>query len=162
MKKECVPFGFHVVYEGETVHYWDEDDVAQERCLWYRRHQRHWPIRKLCGLKAAVEVLETRQGISETARPFGESADSWMWQQKEAVDLRALRRELLEAMETLSYRERAIIGLWFGIDEGCIYTLEEIGGIFNVTRERVRQIALKGIRKLGGVLRKEPKREDEQ
>jgi len=52
------------------------------------------------------------------------------------------------ALATLSYREREIIKLRYGLDDGHTYTLEEIGRIFRVTRERVRQIESKAIRKL--------------
>jgi len=51
-------------------------------------------------------------------------------------------------LETLTYREREIIKLRYGLGDGYTYTLEEVGRIFNVTRERVRQIEAKAIRKL--------------
>ncbi|MCB0337139.1 MAG: sigma-70 family RNA polymerase sigma factor, partial [Bdellovibrionales bacterium] len=53
-----------------------------------------------------------------------------------------------EALLTLSYREREILRLRYGIGGGGVYTLEEVGQIFKVTRERVRQIEAKAIRKL--------------
>ena len=51
-------------------------------------------------------------------------------------------------MKTLTYREREIIKLRYGIGDGYTYTLEEVGRIFKVTRERVRQVEAKAIRKL--------------
>ncbi|MBN2584419.1 MAG: sigma-70 family RNA polymerase sigma factor, partial [Planctomycetes bacterium] len=51
-------------------------------------------------------------------------------------------------LKTLTYREREIIKLRYGIGDGYTYTLEEVGRIFKVTRERVRQIEAKAIRKL--------------
>ena len=51
-------------------------------------------------------------------------------------------------LKTLTYREREIIKLRYGIGDGQTYTLEEVGRIFRVTRERVRQIEAKAIRKL--------------
>jgi RNA polymerase primary sigma factor len=51
-------------------------------------------------------------------------------------------------MEALNYREREILKLRFGLADGSIYTLEEVGNIFSVTRERIRQIESKAIRKL--------------
>jgi len=59
-----------------------------------------------------------------------------------------LKERLLGVIDTLSSRERAIIKLRFGLGDGYIYTLEEVGRIFCVTRERVRQIEAKAIRKL--------------
>ncbi len=51
-------------------------------------------------------------------------------------------------MTDLSYREREIIRLRYGLADGYTYTLEEVGKIFSVTRERVRQIESKAVRKL--------------
>jgi RNA polymerase primary sigma factor len=60
----------------------------------------------------------------------------------------ALKRRIDEAMQTLNYREREIIKLRYGLADGYAYTLEEVGKIFCVTRERVRQIETKAVRKL--------------
>jgi RNA polymerase primary sigma factor len=51
-------------------------------------------------------------------------------------------------LSTLTFREREIIKLRYGIGDGYTYTLEEVGRIFRVTRERVRQIEAKAVRKL--------------
>lgn len=60
----------------------------------------------------------------------------------------SLKSRIADAMETLNYREREIIRLRFGLADGYSYTLEEVGKIFSVTRERVRQIESKAVRKL--------------
>jgi RNA polymerase primary sigma factor len=60
----------------------------------------------------------------------------------------ALKRRIEEAMQTLNYREREILRLRYGLTDGYAYTLEEVGKIFSVTRERVRQIETKAVRKL--------------
>ncbi|MDP7645957.1 MAG: sigma-70 family RNA polymerase sigma factor [Candidatus Peribacteraceae bacterium] len=59
-----------------------------------------------------------------------------------------LRNRINEVLKTLSYREREIIKLRYGLGDGYSYTLEEVGHIFKVTRERVRQIEAKAVRKL--------------
>jgi RNA polymerase primary sigma factor len=60
-----------------------------------------------------------------------------------------LLREKIDALlKTLTYREREIIRLRYGLRDGYTYTLEEVGRIFKVTRERVRQIEAKAVRKL--------------
>ncbi len=59
-----------------------------------------------------------------------------------------LRDNLQQALNTLTFREREIIKLRYGLDSGYTYTLEEVGRIFKVTRERVRQIEAKAVRKL--------------
>lgn len=60
----------------------------------------------------------------------------------------ALKNRIEEAMEALNYREREILKLRYGLADGYSYTLEEVGRIFSVTRERVRQIESKAVRKL--------------
>ena len=60
----------------------------------------------------------------------------------------ALKLRIQEAMEHLNYREREILKLRYGLADGYSYTLEEVGKIFSVTRERVRQIESKAVRKL--------------
>ena len=59
-----------------------------------------------------------------------------------------LRHRIEQVLKTLTYREREIIKLRYGIGDGYTYTLEEVGRIFKVTRERVRQVEAKAIRKL--------------
>ena len=60
----------------------------------------------------------------------------------------ALKHQIEEAMQSLNYREREILRLRYGLTDGYAYTLEEVGKIFQVTRERVRQIETKAVRKL--------------
>ncbi len=59
-----------------------------------------------------------------------------------------LREKIESLLKTLTYREREIIRLRYGLGDGYTYTLEEVGRIFRVTRERVRQIEAKAVRKL--------------
>ena len=59
-----------------------------------------------------------------------------------------LKDKIEQVLKTLTYREREIIKLRYGIGDGYTYTLEEVGRIFKVTRERVRQVEAKAIRKL--------------
>ncbi|MEM6393304.1 MAG: sigma-70 family RNA polymerase sigma factor, partial [Planctomycetota bacterium] len=59
-----------------------------------------------------------------------------------------LKQRIEQVLKTLTYREREIIKLRYGIGDGYTYTLEEVGRIFKVTRERVRQVEAKAIRKL--------------
>jgi len=59
-----------------------------------------------------------------------------------------LRQKIEGLLKTLTWREREIIRLRYGLQDGYTYTLEEVGRIFKVTRERVRQIEAKAVRKL--------------
>jgi len=90
-------------------------------------------------------------------RPIGESEDSYFGDFVEddrvespvaATAHEMLRDKINDVLNSLSYREREIIKLRYGIDDGYTYTLEEVGRRFKVTRERVRQIEAKAVRKL--------------
>jgi RNA polymerase primary sigma factor len=90
-------------------------------------------------------------------RPIGESEDSYFGDFLEDDDVDSpvasatqemLKDRIDQVLKTLSYREREIIKLRYGIGDGYTYTLEEVGRIFKVTRERVRQVEAKAIRKL--------------
>ncbi|MCB9836535.1 MAG: RNA polymerase sigma factor RpoD [Phycisphaera sp.] len=97
-----------------------------------------------------------RQPIS-LDRPVGESEDSYFGDFIEDTNQQApqdtaaqemLKSRIEQVLRTLTYREREIIKLRYGIGDGYTYTLEEVGRIFKVTRERVRQVEAKAIRKL--------------
>ena len=64
------------------------------------------------------------------------------------INRSALRERLDEALSALTFREREIVRLRFGLVDGYAYTLEEVGNIFKITRERARQIEAKAVRKL--------------
>jgi RNA polymerase primary sigma factor len=90
-------------------------------------------------------------------RPVGEGEDSSFGEFIEASDsdnpVRCagngmLRKKIEELLQTLTFREREIIRLRYGLVDGYSYTLEEVGRIFKVTRERVRQIEAKAVGKL--------------
>ena len=59
-----------------------------------------------------------------------------------------LKARIADVLQSLDYREREILRLRFGLADGKTYTLEEVGQVFSVTRERVRQIETKAVRKL--------------
>ncbi len=108
-------------------------------------------------LEETKRVLKiSRQPIS-LDRPVGESEDSYFGDfiEDNSVEspVNAAANEMLKdkiegVLKTLTYREREIIKLRYGLGDGYTYTLEEVGRIFKVTRERVRQIEAKAVRKL--------------
>jgi RNA polymerase primary sigma factor len=112
---------------------------------------------------AGLSLDETRRVLAmgrqpvSLDRPVGESEDSCFGEFIEDGGLprpdkaanNGLLREKIEALlKTLTYREREIIRLRYGLGDGYTYTLEEVGRIFKVTRERVRQIEAKAVKKL--------------
>ena len=105
----------------------------------------------------ARRVLKISKHPFSLDRPIGESEDSYFGDfiEDESVDspIQSATQEMLKdridhVLKTLTYREREIIKLRYGIGDGYTYTLEEVGKIFKVTRERVRQVEAKAIRKL--------------
>jgi RNA polymerase primary sigma factor len=113
--------------------------------------------------KTDVPAEETRR-VTRIARPpisldrpIGEGEDSSFGdfiEDESAADpmqsasFEMLRDKIEQVLQTLTFREREILKLRYGIGTGYTYTLEEVGRIFKVTRERVRQIEAKAIRKL--------------
>jgi len=113
--------------------------------------------------KAKMTVSETRRVLKISRhpisldRPVGESEDSYFGDfiedekaenPVETATQEMLKDKIEQVLKTLTYREREIIKLRYGIGDGYTYTLEEVGRIFKVTRERVRQVEAKAIRKL--------------
>ncbi len=102
-------------------------------------------------------VLKISRHPISLDRPVGESEDSYFGDfiEDESAEspVSAATQEMLKdkiegVLKTLTYREREIIKLRYGLGDGYTYTLEEVGRIFKVTRERVRQIEAKAVRKL--------------
>ncbi len=102
-------------------------------------------------------VLKIARHPISLDRPVGESEDSYFGDfiEDEAAEnpvetatQEMLRERIDQVLKTLTYREREIIKLRYGIGDGYTYTLEEVGRIFKVTRERVRQVEAKALRKL--------------
>jgi len=102
-------------------------------------------------------VLKISKHPISLDRPIGDSDDSYFGdfiedEQAEspvtAASHEMLKDKIEGVLQTLTFREREIIKLRYGIGDGYTYTLEEVGRIFKVTRERVRQIEAKAVRKL--------------
>jgi RNA polymerase primary sigma factor len=113
--------------------------------------------------EAGITIEETRRVMKISKhpisldRPVGESEDSYFGDFIEdesaespvnAATQEMLKDKIEQVLKTLTYREREIIKLRYGLGDGYTYTLEEVGRIFKVTRERVRQIEAKAVRKL--------------
>jgi RNA polymerase primary sigma factor len=108
-------------------------------------------------LSEARRVMKISRHPISLDRPVGESEDSYFGDFIEDDEAESpvqtaggemLKDRIEEVLKTLTYREREIIKLRYGIGDGYTYTLEEVGKIFKVTRERVRQVEAKAIRKL--------------
>ena len=103
------------------------------------------------------EILKIAQEPVSLETPIGEEEDSHLGdflpdegasEPSEAASFTLLKEQLVEVMSTLTPREEKVLRLRFGIEDGRSRTLEEVGKEFNVTRERIRQIEAKALRKL--------------
>ncbi len=103
------------------------------------------------------DILKIAQEPVSLETPIGEEEDSHLGdfipdedasEPSEAASFSLLREQLEEVLDTLAPREKKVLELRFGIADGRTRTLEEVGKEFNVTRERIRQIEAKALRKL--------------
>lgn len=103
------------------------------------------------------EILKISQEPVSLETPIGEEEDSHLGDfiqddnvpvPSDAAAFTLLKEQLVEVLGTLTEREQKVLRLRFGLDDGRARTLEEVGKEFNVTRERIRQIEAKALRKL--------------
>ena len=103
------------------------------------------------------EIMKIAQEPVSLETPIGEEEDSHLGDfipdddipaPSEAAAFTLLKEQLMEVLDTLTDREEKVLKLRFGLDDGRARTLEEVGKEFNVTRERIRQIEAKALRKL--------------
>ena len=103
------------------------------------------------------EIMKVAQDPVSLETPIGEEEDSHLGDfipdddspaPAEAATRTLLREQLIEVLHTLTTREAQVLTLRFGLEDGRQRTLEEVGKVFNITRERIRQIEAKALRKL--------------
>jgi RNA polymerase primary sigma factor len=108
-------------------------------------------------VEKVAEIMKNSQEPISLETPIGEEEDSHIedivkddeaMAPTEAASFAMLKQQILEILNTLTAREEKVLRLRFGLDDGRTHTLEEVGRIFNVTRERIRQIESKALRKL--------------
>ena len=108
-------------------------------------------------LEKVREIMKIAQEPVSLETPIGEEEDSHLGDfipdddapaPSEAASFMLLKEQLMEVLGTLTPREEMVLRLRFGLVDGRARTLEEVGGVFNVTRERIRQIEAKALRKL--------------
>jgi RNA polymerase primary sigma factor len=118
------------------------DEIANEM---------HLPVEKI------REIMKIAQEPVSLETPIGEEEDSHLGDfipdediltPSEAATFTLLKEQLVDVLDTLTEREEKVLRLRFGLDDGRSRTLEEVGKEFSVTRERIRQIEAKALRKL--------------
>ena len=114
-------------------------------------HRLHLPLEKV------EEVMRVSQDPISLETPVGEEDDSHLgdfipddeaYEPADAAAYALLREQLAGVLKTLTPREEKVLCLRYGLTDGKMHTLEEVGEKFNVTRERIRQIEAKALRKL--------------
>lgn len=117
-----------------------------------------------CPVEKIIEIQRTSQEPVSLETPIGEEEDSHLGdfiedvgapQPAEKAEQTMIREQLLQVLSTLTPREEKVIRMRYGLDDNRARTLEEVGQEFGVTRERIRQIEAKALRKL-----RHPKRKD--
>ena len=145
------------VHMVETIHKWSR--VSRRLLQEYGRE----PTVEEIGLEMELppdkvrEIMKVAQTPVSLETPIGEEEDSKLGDfledeggeaPSEAASFQLLRESVEDVLESLTERERKVLRLRFGLDDGRGRTLEEVGKEFNVTRERIRQIEAKALRKL--------------
>ena len=105
-------------------------------------------VREIKKISQDPVSLETPIGEEEDSHLGDFSPDDDVPAPVEAAAYSMLKEQLMEVLDTLSDREKKVLMLRFGLEDGRPRTLEEVGKEFNVTRERIRQIEAKALRKL--------------
>ncbi|MBO7345682.1 MAG: sigma-70 family RNA polymerase sigma factor, partial [Clostridia bacterium] len=108
-------------------------------------------------VERVIEIQKIAQDPVSLETPIGEEDDSHLSDfiederstaPTDAVSYNMLKEQLIGVLDTLTPREEKVLRLRYGLDDGKPRTLEEVGKEFNVTRERIRQIEAKALRKL--------------
>ena len=108
-------------------------------------------------IEKIAEIRKIKQNPTSLATPIGEEKDSklqdiipddWSQSPEDYATSEYLKNQLRDILDSLQDRERRVLSLRFGLDDGVSRTLEEVGKEFGVTRERIRQIEAKALKKL--------------
>ena len=125
-----------------------EEEVAEKTGI---------PIENILAIRKYSQVplsLEMPIGDEDSSQ-LGDFIEDRNFDSPDNITLRnILREELIKSMDILTEREQMILKLRFGFDDGRPRTLEEVGKVYNVTRERIRQIEEKALKKLRHPVRK--------
>ena len=139
----------------QEVHVLSRHFDAEDDC---RDFVRSWgDVIRTRGPEKVQEILKISQGPVSLETPIGEEEDSHLGDfiedrsglaPADAASYQLLKEQVNTVLDTLNDREKRVLQLRFGLEDGRSRTLEEVGREFGVTRERIRQIEAKALRKL--------------
>lgn len=116
--------------------------------LAYRMEMSPAEVRRIFQTGSSPISLDCPVGESAGARYGDFIPDASFGRPENDATINALHKRLEKVLKTLTPREREIVKMRYGFEDGCEYTLEEVGRVFDITRERVRQIEAKALKKL--------------
>ncbi len=125
-----------------------EEGVPPAPVLMRKWHRAAAKVRKIIRTAQEPMSLETPIGTEESSQLGDFIEDETMPEPVDAAAKQLLKEQVQNALSVLTERERQVLEMRFGLQDGKDYTLEEVGKYFNVTRERIRQIEAKALRKL--------------
>ena len=145
------------VHMVETIH--KVSKISRQLLQDYGREPTSEEIAQELGMSVdkVREIMKIAQDPVSLETPIGEEEDSHLGDfipdddspaPADAASYTLLREQLNEVLNTLTPREAQVLRLRFGLEDGKTRTLEEVGRVFNITRERIRQIEAKALRKL--------------
>ncbi|MBN1641977.1 MAG: RNA polymerase sigma factor RpoD [Anaerolineae bacterium] len=126
----------------------DKDGIPLEPAVKMRLRRAAAKVRRIVRISQEPMSLETPVGNEENSSLGDFIEDESIVGPAEEADGRLLREQVHSALDQLSHREREVLEMRFGLKDGQSHTLEEVGQAFKVTRERIRQIEAKALRKL--------------
>jgi RNA polymerase primary sigma factor len=128
-------------------------DAPLDPALVYRWREAEDKVRRIADFAQEPMSLETPVGSEESSYLGDFIEDEKLPGPVDAASREMLKEHMREILDSLNEREREVLEMRYGLKDGRYYTLEEVGQAFNVTRERVRQIEARALRKLRHPLR---------
>jgi RNA polymerase primary sigma factor len=133
--------------EIEAIRNWPEEEPL-DQILTRKWRRAAAKVRKIMRIAQEPMSLETPVGAEDSSQLGDFIEDETMPEPVDAAALELLKEQVQSALSVLTERERQVLEMRFGLRDGKDYTLEEVGKHFKVTRERIRQIEAKALRKL--------------
>jgi len=131
-----------------AIEVWEKDGIALDPAVKMRLRRAASKVRRIIRISQEPMSMETPVGDEQNSTLGDFIEDDSIVGPAEAASGELLREQVHTALDQLNHREREVLEMRFGLKDGQAHTLEEVGQEFGVTRERIRQIEAKALRKL--------------